>query len=456
MTQPPDDATEAPAGETPPSSDSPTTQALAWVTPQSITETPGGSGVLIAPDLLSARPLARSRAALIPTGIIVGLVGAYVATTALWPLDAITPRLHAKTIEAQQHADVPITWPTDGSAAVGITGGATVESTVNPTQMASITKVVTVMTVLDHRPMKLGETGPSYPFTEADHQEYWDYLRADESALDVPVGGSLTEYQLIEGILLGSAGNYTDLLAESIWPNDAAYATAAHAWLKKVGITDITVVEPTGIDWGNTATPAALVKLSEIAMQNPVVAEIAAKPEAEIPGAGKVENTNGIIRDPGVVGLKTGRLDGYNLLSAKNVPVGDETVLAHAVVLDQTSYDERDDASRSLYDQLEKAMEPVVAVAKGTVVGSISTLWGSSTDVITDADASVSLWQQQATVSKHLRLGDEWVAGSSVGTLTATGTTGDDTVELRLAGELDPPSFWWRLTHPLDLFGLAE
>ena len=30
-----------------------------------------------------------------------------------------------------------------------------------------------------------------------------------------------------------------------------------------------------------------------------------------------------------------------------------------------------------------------------------------------------------------------------------------DTVDLRLTGEIEPPSAWWRLTHPLELLGLA-
>jgi len=47
-------------------------------------------------------------------------------------------------------------------------------------------------------------------------------------------------------------------------------------------------------------------------------------------------------------------------------------------------------------------------------------------------------------------------AGDSVGRLSFEGPLDRDTVGLRLAGDIEPPSRWWRLTHPLELFGLVD
>ena len=47
----------------------------------------------------------------------------------------------------------------------------------------------------------------------------------------MPVGGSLTEYQMLQGVLLGSANNYIDRLAKEILGSDAAFADAAATWL---------------------------------------------------------------------------------------------------------------------------------------------------------------------------------------------------------------------------------
>lgn len=428
--------------------------ALSWVDPAQVRRRARTEAPMVVPDLLSELPLRRDRAAAVPLAVIGGMLVLYIACAGLWPTTALPPTLKSEAIESQATASAAITWPANGSAAVGIAGGADVASTAERAPMASITKVVTVMAALEALPLKIGETGPSYDFTYQDSVDYWRYLGRNESSLQVPVDGSLTQYQLIEGILLGSAGNYTDRLASEIWPTNDDYIVAADAWLAKSGITGITVTEPTGIEFGNTATPAALIKLGEVAMQNPVVAEIAAKKSAVLPGAGEVENTNGIIGDPGVVGLKTGRLDGWNLLSAKNIDVDGTDLLTFAVVLDQQDDIERDASSRALYTQLEKVLQPQVAIPAGTVVSRVSTPWGASTDIVTTEDATTVLWQREATITKNAALGDDRDAGGAAGTITVNGTTGDTTVALALSDRLNQPSFWWRLTHPVELFGL--
>jgi len=36
------------------------------------------------------------------------------------------------------------------------------------------------------------------------------------------------------------------------------------------------------------------------------------------------------------------------------------------------------------------------------------------------------------------------------------GLLDDASVELRLADDIEEPTAWWRLTHPLELFGLTD
>ena len=81
-------------------------------------------------------------------------------------------------------------------------------------------------------------------------------------------------------------------------------------------------------------------------MADPVIAEIVAKPAVDLPGAGLVTNTNGLLADPGVIGIKTGSLDTYNLLSAKDVVVGETTVRIYGSVLGQPDDETRLAASR--------------------------------------------------------------------------------------------------------------
>lgn len=405
------------------------------------------------------RPAIARPGVLVPLGMLVGFLATYAGTTMLWPLHEVAPTVQSVEFEPTASPAAVITWPSQGSAAVGVGGIGTSSSSLDPAVIASVTKVVSSMMVLDRMPLAVGEQGPSFSFTWSDSVEYWDYRRSDQSALDVPVDGSLTEYQLLQGTLLGSANNYIDRLAEEIWGSQSAFADAAAEWLSDRGLDGITIATPSGFDDRNKATPEALVALAEVAMENPVFAGIVSTPSVDLPGAGTVRNTNGMLADAGVVGVKTGTLgDSWNLLTAKDITVDDTTVRVYAAVLGQADDDQRLAQTRSLFTQVETALaEQAPAVAKGTVVGTVTTLWGTTTEVVTDADADVVLWNGAfAESSATFRLGDSREEGDEVGTLTSVGPLNTITTSLSLADEVEAPSPWWRLTHPLELFGVIE
>lgn len=170
-----------------------------------------------------------------------------------------------------------------------------------------------------------------------------------------------------------------------------------------------------------------------------------------------MENTNGLLADPGVLGIKTGTLDAWNLLSAKDVVAGETTVRLYAAVLGQPDDAARVEASRALYAQLEQELQPRPSVTADTVAGLVRTEWGEEVSIVTASDAAVVLWNGGAgTVSIRYDLGDARTAGDVVGALSVDGPLDDDLVDLRLAEDIEPPSVWWRLTHPLELFDLAD
>lgn len=445
----------------------PTTQALAWVDPATVARATTAGAIEAAPylpvvpDLLARAPRRTPWRAgvLVPMGIVVALIAAYCATTLLWPLHAVPPLATSVTVQPDAAPAATPAWPADGSAAVLVQGaGQTVASTADASSIASITKLVTVMLVLEQLPLNPGEQGPSFRMTAEDQDEYVGYQNRGESSLDVPVGGTLTEYQLLQGTLIGSANNYAQRLADSLWPTDAVFANAARTWLAAHGLDGITIVDPTGIEEGNTATPAALIALAQRALANPVIAGIVSTRAVDLPGAGHVENTNALLQaDPAVVGVKTGSLDGIdNLLVAKDVTVGTTSVRLLAVTLGQPDKDARNTSAQALLTQLEAELQKSPLVPLGTVVGQVTTRWGATVSVVTGEDARVVEWNGGSpTVSTDLSIGDARENGDRVGTMTLRGPLGTDDVSVHLAGTIDDPSPWWRLTHPLDLFGLV-
>lgn len=435
--------------------------ALAWVDEDALAPRPAPVPEHVGVDLLARRPRRRALrpGTVLPVVAVVGVAALYAASTLLWPLYAVAPVVTAAAVADVVAPASAVAWPAEGAAAVDVRGFdriAASSSDVAP--IASVTKLVTVLMVLEQSPLAPGEQGPSFTFSWADDDTYWDFLSRDESALEVPVDGSLTLYQMLQGVLIGSAGNYADRLTRTYWPTDEVFAHAAADWLQRHGLPGIAVVEPTGIDEGNRADAASLVALAKIAMDDPVIAEIVRMPSVELPGAGLVETTNDLLADPHIVGVKTGSLDWeFTLTAAREFAVGDVPMLAYAAVVGQTDSDVRfAETARLLADVEAEASQPHVLPA-GTKVGTVSTAWGASSDVVTTADAGVILWNgATAPVAVRLDLGDARAAGDEVGVVRLAGPLDAATSPVRLTADLPGPDGWWRLTHPLELWGLAD
>jgi len=444
--------------------------ALSWVDVDTvgIRRAPGdlsaaaSAYVPVLPDLLPRRrrPVRVGRI-LVPFALVLALAGGYTAATQLWTLDNVAPVAEAAEAPTVAAPASSVSWPAEGLGAVGVEGidgadGIAASST-DTDAMASITKVIAVLMVQDQEPVALGEQGAERAVDYGDRTDYWSFLGRGESALDVPVGGTLTQYQLMQGALIASAGNYVDMLVRDLWPTDEEFAAAARDWLDAQGLDGITVVEPTGIDRGNTADAASLVRLGEIALADPVIAEIVATRTAEIPGVGEIDNTNPLLSDETVVGIKTGGLFGhYNLLAARDVAVGDTTVRVYAAVVGQPTESLRADETAELLDQIAAEASVPQTIAAGTTVGTVTTAWGTTADVVTASDVSVLLWNgADATGAADLALGDARDAGESAGTLTLTGPLDEASTDVTLTAALGEPDAWWRFTHPLELFGLA-
>jgi len=440
-------------------------RALAWVDPEAVAVRSSTAAFSTAPhravtgpDLLPPRR-SRTLSALAPVATAGVLAAGYVATCVLWPLDAVAPTVTAQQVAVAPAAPLTVDWPAAGSAAVapvGLLDRAAADSSAS-LPIASITKLVSVLMILEKQPLAPGEEGPSYGFTWSDYRDYLDnYLWAGQSSLDVPVDGSLTQYQMLEGILMGSANNYVNRLVAEIWGSNEAFAAEAAEWLAAHGLAHTTIVEPSGMDPANTATASDVLLLGQLALENPVVAEIVAKQETTLPGnAEPVRNSNPLLGEEGIVGIKTGTLDEWNLVSAKRVDVDGESVTLLAAVLGQPDAEARTNASRQLLDAAVASLQPTTVVPAGTVVASVRTEWGAAADVVAAEDASLVLWNGAVAPVEHA-VGDVLgeLSGDAVGELTATGSFATETIALELSDDIGVPSLGWRLTHPLDLLGL--
>src|SRR5690606_6215518 len=158
-----------------------------------------------------------------------------------------------------------LNWPSQGSAAVGVNHvGSAAYSSEKVVRLSGISKLLTALMVLDRMPLALGESGTTFFFTQADRNTYNAYRNRGETALNVPVGGSLTQYQLLQGALIGSANNYSDRLVTELWGSADVYREAAQEWLADRGLDSINIQDGTSTNSRNTGSPEDIIELAKL------------------------------------------------------------------------------------------------------------------------------------------------------------------------------------------------
>jgi serine-type D-Ala-D-Ala carboxypeptidase (penicillin-binding protein 5/6) len=379
----------------------------------------------------------------------------YLPITLLAPIGSTAAAI--APYDAPVSAEAQLDFPGYGATAVGAIGfpGTLAESgSADPVPIASISKVITALVVLDRHPLELGEEGPTITFTSKDVQLYYSYLRDNGKIEPVRSGISLTQHQVMQLTLVASANNYAASLVNWAFGSEAEYAAAANAWLAAHGLTHTSMSDATGMSPQNTSTAADLVELGKLALSNPVVSELVSTKHISIPGVGEIDNTNDLLGENGVRGIKTGTLDeaGACLLFAADYQIGSETVTVVGVMLGGKDHPSLDADIRALLGGVAAGFHEVDLVTAGQQFGSYTTIWGDSAQIVATQNASLLVWSATTItvlIEAHpLGLAE---AGTDVGKLTFSAGSEVVTVPLEIDTTIDDPGPEWRLTHPGDL-----
>lgn len=414
---------------------------------------PAGPGT--APDLDRRRIYRRRRIVagsvlLVVLALIVGGV-AYVANALGAAVPAVAAQVSAPAPIAQPAQ--PLALPAFGEYAVGAVGfDATLAASEAqaPMAIASIAKVVTALVVLDANPIAEGDGGPAISYTDADVGIYWDMVAQNGSVAPVAAGTTLTLKESLEAMLLPSGNNYAISIANWAFGSEAAYVDAATAWLAEHGFAETTVADASGLSLANVATPGDLVRLGQLALTEPALADIVAKQTVDLPGVGRVENSNKLLGSHGVDGIKTGTTDdAANLLFSADYQVGGGTVTVVGVMLGADTHAQLREAIAALLDSVAPGFHEVTALEAGAELASYSTVWGDHAVATAAEGASVVVWSDtpvQVEVTADPVTTAE--AGAQVGVATVRAGSQVIEVPLLLDRAIDDPGTWWRLTNP--------
>jgi D-alanyl-D-alanine carboxypeptidase (penicillin-binding protein 5/6) len=406
---------------------------------------------------LSRRQVYRRRRIAVGAGILVVLTTfVYLPLTLFAPLQAAA--VTVTTPEEPTSAVPTLAFPGYGASAIGAVGypGVLAQSgSPDALPMASISKIVTALVVLEAHPLAAGEPGPSVTMSAADAALYSTYLAQNGTVSNVRAGMTFTERELLELSLIKSANNYTMSMVLWAFGSNDAYVAAARSWLTTHGLDRIVVNEPTGIDRSNVAPVDQLVELGKLALENPVVAEIVATKAATVPHVGELPNTNELLGISGVDGIKTGTLDdfGANLLFSADYTVGESTVGVVGVVLGGPTHDRIDADIVTLLASTVANFTEVEVAADAEAFASYAAIWGESVTAVAAGRVTLLTWAgapvEVEVVTEDVRTG---TAGEDVGDLRFTSGPKTVEVDLELSADLDDPGPWWRLTHPAELF----
>jgi D-alanyl-D-alanine carboxypeptidase (penicillin-binding protein 5/6) len=149
----------------------------------------------------------------------------------------------------------------------------------------------------------------------------------------VAAGEAISERHALEALLLPSADNMAWILARWDAGSQDTFAARMNATARRLGMTGTSYTDASGLDSSTTSTAADEVLLGMAAMRLPALAAIVGMPTAVVPVAGTIRNTNMLLGQDGIVGLKTGSTQaagGCILIAAWKEVSGRETLIVAA------------------------------------------------------------------------------------------------------------------------------
>lgn len=342
-------------------------------------------------------------------------------------------------------------WPQVGQGAVAVPalGLLRPSGPETPVPVASVAKMMTAYVVLLAHPIGPGDQGPSLTLTAADQNEATADADAGDASVPVQAGEQLTERQLLDGLMVPSADNLADVLATWVSGSQAAFVVTMNATAARLGMSDTHYADPAGLDVTTVSTAADSLRLATAAMKLPTFAAVVDQHEATIPVAGVVTNPARSIGTDGFIGIKSGYTEAAEgcLVLATVRTIDGHHVLVMAATTGQGGLDPlgaADTTTRALIASLAGALEPVVLLKAGAVMGTEQSPWGASTPV--RVVGSVRAITEPGDVV-HIALRRASLRGRPSGTVVVSEGGHVILTQPLHADATVGPSWWWRILH---------
>lgn len=403
----------------------------------------------------------RLKARMIFPVVVVVILAAYI----IWVLSAAIPRINPVSPITSVTTTAPavnIAWANYGQSAIGLSGKGVVDTNgvIKPSPMASTAKLITALCVLQKYPLAIGQSGPSITISPSDVAIYNSYQAEQGSDLAVTNGEQLTEYQMLEAMLLPSADNIADSLAIWAFGSLANYSAYANQYVKTNNLTNTHIgSDASGYDPSSTSTAYDLVKIGQLTMNSPVLAQIVAERTATgFPIVTTITNVDKLIGQKNIIGIKTGNTDqaGGVFVSASKVSVNNQPVIVYTAIMQAPTLFDALSSSLPLISSAQSNFttpENIASIKSGSVVGKYYVPWSKKyINAVASQPINLTSWggTNISLTTKLSSINYNYQPGQVVGALISNSTYLNDGIgtPVLLTSSPGKPSKIWVLLHP--------
>ena len=326
----------------------------------------------------------------------------------------------------------------DNDFAVAVNGNTVTLNSADIRPTASTAKMILALAVLEKKPFSLGETGENIVITQEMYDRYTWYSNNNGSTTAVRLGEKVSEYDALTSALLVSSNNMADSLAIWAFGSLDNYRVYAQEMLNGIGAVNTTIgSDASGFSESTTSTAADLALIGERVLENPVLSEIVNVKSAEVPVVGKIENTNKLLGELDIVGVKTGYNglgSGYCLVSGYR----DGESIVTLTLLGASTREQSFAESKALVSELQSRLSPEVIVAKDAEVAHYNSWWAGKVPIIANIEKTDIVYEE---LMADIKMSD------TEGALLVTSAHNEYEIPVMAQDFPLEPSLWQRFLH---------
>ena len=354
-----------------------------------------------------------------------------------------------------------LNWPEFKEEAIGINNGVfQVNGVQTELPTASLAKLITALVVLNKYPLNMGQSGPNITISSED-VNLLNYYEANQgSVLKVSLGETLSEYQMLEAMLLPSANNIADSLAIWAYGSLANYAKASNSFLINRGLNNTHVGnDASGFDPSTVSTASDLIKIGQMVENNPVLSNIVSLRSASgFPIVGTIKNVNFLLGQSGIIGIKTGNnnQDPGAYLAVSKQEINNQEVNIYTAVMGAPNLWYALNGSLNLINSIWLSFNIPTSLSKNNLDSNLASYkipWDNQNiKVYPNQNISFKILNSsKASFKVTLNpISFKTKKNQTVGYLILKSDllNQTQTIQLKLSSSIKKPPLWWLLLHP--------